>query len=70
MTLSEFKFIWSMEYMHRMWGRAIGIAFIVPAAVFAARGWFNRQMKIRMGAATVLLLGQVCVCVCVYIIVC
>uniref|UniRef100_A0A1I7XE18 Bestrophin homolog n=1 Tax=Heterorhabditis bacteriophora TaxID=37862 RepID=A0A1I7XE18_HETBA len=25
MTLAKFKFIWTMEYAHRMWGRAIGL---------------------------------------------
>uniref|UniRef100_A0A8R1TLC9 Cytochrome c oxidase assembly protein COX15 homolog n=1 Tax=Onchocerca volvulus TaxID=6282 RepID=A0A8R1TLC9_ONCVO len=28
MTLAEFKFIWTMEYIHRMWGRALGIIFL------------------------------------------
>lgn len=27
MTLAEFKFIWTMEYLHRMWGRGIGKNF-------------------------------------------
>jgi cytochrome c oxidase assembly protein subunit 15 len=30
MQLDDFKFIYLMEYAHRMWGRAIGIAFIIP----------------------------------------
>lgn len=47
MTLSEFKFIYHMEYGHRMWGRAIGAFFALPAAFFWARGYLNRSMKIR-----------------------
>jgi cytochrome c oxidase assembly protein subunit 15 len=37
-----------MEYGHRMWGRAIGAAFLIPAAVFWARGWFKPGMKKRI----------------------
>ncbi|XP_075072062.1 heme A synthase COX15 isoform X2 [Mixophyes fleayi] len=45
MTLSEFKFIWYMEYSHRMWGRAVGLAYILPAIYFWRKGWFSRGMK-------------------------
>lgn len=38
MTLEEFKFIFFMEWLHRLWGRAIGLAFILPAGYFYARG--------------------------------
>lgn len=34
MTLEEFKFIYFMEWIHRLWGRAIGLAFVFPAAYF------------------------------------
>lgn len=47
MTLSEFKFIYHMEYGHRMWGRAIGAFFAIPAVYFWARGYLNRGLKIR-----------------------
>lgn len=47
MTVSEFKFIFFMEYAHRMWGRCIGAAFALPAIYFWSRGHFNRAMKIR-----------------------
>ncbi|MCZ6446723.1 MAG: COX15/CtaA family protein, partial [Alphaproteobacteria bacterium] len=30
MTLGEFKAIFLMEYAHRMWGRLIGMVFILP----------------------------------------
>ncbi|CAD6192459.1 unnamed protein product [Caenorhabditis auriculariae] len=58
MTLNEFKFIWSMEYGHRMWGRAIGLVFLIPCAYFWARGRFDSAMKKRMAVATALLLTQ------------
>jgi cytochrome c oxidase assembly protein subunit 15 len=37
MTLDEFKFIYAMEYGHRMLGRFVGVMFVLPALVFAAR---------------------------------
>ncbi|CAD6624518.1 BAH_G0015620.mRNA.1.CDS.1 [Saccharomyces cerevisiae] len=33
--LDEFKFIFFMEWIHRLWGRAIGAVFILPAVYFA-----------------------------------
>ena len=36
-TLSEFKFIYMMEWSHRMFGRFIGVAFGLPFMFFAAR---------------------------------
>lgn len=35
--LDEFKFIFFMEWIHRLWGRAIGVVFIFPAVYFAIR---------------------------------
>ena len=37
MTLSDFKSIYWMEFIHRVWGRAIGIAFLLPCIYFMAR---------------------------------
>ncbi|CAI9596796.1 unnamed protein product [Staurois parvus] len=56
MTLNEFKFIWFMEYSHRMWGRAVGLAYILPALYFWRKGWFSRAMKGRV----LFLCGFVC----------
>ncbi|XP_072743853.1 heme A synthase COX15 [Anoplolepis gracilipes] len=50
MTLEEFKRIWWMEYMHRMWGRLIGAVFIIPATYFWFKGMLKRGMKIRVVA--------------------
>uniref|UniRef100_A0A0K0EPS1 Cytochrome c oxidase assembly protein COX15 n=1 Tax=Strongyloides stercoralis TaxID=6248 RepID=A0A0K0EPS1_STRER len=58
MTLKEFKFIFYMEYLHRMWGRAIGIAFLLPCAYFWIKGRFTKPMKIRMAVSSALLLTQ------------
>ncbi|GLV31932.1 uncharacterized protein CBL_07691 [Carabus blaptoides fortunei] len=48
MTLSQFKWIWYMEFGHRMWGRAIGAFFLLPAAFFWARGMLKPGMKPRV----------------------
>ncbi|CAD1478938.1 unnamed protein product, partial [Heterotrigona itama] len=48
MILEEFKRIWWMEYLHRMWGRLIGAVFIIPATYFWAKGMLTRSMKIRV----------------------
>lgn len=44
-TLEEFKFIYMMEYMHRMWGRAIGAFFLIPATYFWKKGYFCAKTK-------------------------
>ncbi|XP_060824913.1 cytochrome c oxidase assembly protein COX15 homolog [Bombus pascuorum] len=48
MTLEEFKRIWWMEYLHRMWGRLIGAVFIVPATYFWTKGMLTPGMKMRV----------------------
>jgi cytochrome c oxidase assembly protein subunit 15 len=58
MTLEEFKFIWWMEYGHRMWGRAIGAFFLLPASYFWYKGWFPATMKRRVVAFGALILAQ------------
>uniref|UniRef100_A0A6B0V9M4 Putative cytochrome c oxidase assembly protein cox15 n=2 Tax=Ixodes ricinus TaxID=34613 RepID=A0A6B0V9M4_IXORI len=45
MTLSEFKRIWYIEYLHRMWGRTIGAVFYTGAAWLWWRGWLSRRAK-------------------------
>jgi cytochrome c oxidase assembly protein subunit 15 len=37
MTLPEFKQIYFMEWAHRLWGRVIGVTFLLPTAYFVAR---------------------------------
>lgn len=55
MTMEEFKFIFWMEYGHRMWGRLIGAFFAIPAAYFWSRGYFSKGMKIRVTLFAVLI---------------
>ncbi|XP_039337689.1 cytochrome c oxidase assembly protein COX15 homolog [Mauremys reevesii] len=56
MTLREFKFIWYMEYSHRMWGRVVGLSYVLPAVYFWRKGWLSHPMKGRVLA----LCGLVC----------
>jgi cytochrome c oxidase assembly protein subunit 15 len=49
MSLEEFKFIYWMEYAHRMWGRILGLVFAGPAVYFAAKGYINKPLAKRLG---------------------
>lgn len=49
MSLEEFKFIYWMEYAHRMWGRALGFVFAVPAVYFGFRGYINLALSKNLG---------------------
>jgi len=57
-TLEQFKFIWYMEWGHRMWGRTIGLAFYLPAGIMWYRGMFNKAIKTKVVIAGTLLLCQ------------
>jgi heme a synthase len=48
MTLDEFKSIYWMEWIHRLWGRAVGITFVLPAIYFVARRRVSKSMMIRL----------------------
>ncbi|KJE91463.1 cytochrome c oxidase assembly protein [Capsaspora owczarzaki ATCC 30864] len=48
MTLDEFKRIWYMEYSHRMFGRAVGAFFALPALAFMAKGWVPKSLRPRL----------------------
>ena len=45
MTLSGFKFIFFMEYAHRLLGRLMGLFFFIPLVWFWVRGQLSRGMK-------------------------
>lgn len=45
MSLAEFKFIYFMEYAHRLLGRLIGLFFFIPLAYFWARGQLSPRLK-------------------------
>uniref|UniRef100_A0A0E0IDR4 Cytochrome c oxidase assembly protein COX15 n=1 Tax=Oryza nivara TaxID=4536 RepID=A0A0E0IDR4_ORYNI len=58
MSLGDFKFIYWMEYGHRMWGRALGFLFSVPFAYFIAKGYVTRQLGLRLSGLFALGAGQ------------
>ncbi|ODM89273.1 Cytochrome c oxidase assembly protein COX15 [Orchesella cincta] len=47
-SLDDFKTIWRMEYLHRMWGRGIGAVFYIPAGIMWYKGFFSKVMKRRV----------------------
>ena len=54
MTLEEYKFIYWMEYGHRMWGRVLGIYFAAPLAYFSYKGYITSKLMRRLGVYFVL----------------
>ena len=52
-TVGEFKEIFWLEYIHRLWGRLIGIVFALPLAWFWWRGAPNAHLKPRLFALLV-----------------
>ncbi len=48
MTLSDFKFIYFWEFLHRTIGRVIGLVFLVPFIWFLIRGYFNGPLLKRV----------------------
>ncbi len=54
MTVEGFKSIFWLEYVHRLWGRLMGVVFIVPFAWFIAKGSIERPLILRIGMLFVL----------------
>ena len=48
MNLDEFKKIYFMEWTHRLWGRFIGLSFVLPAVYFVARRKVSANMALRL----------------------
>lgn len=55
MSLEEFKQIFFWEWFHRLWGRLIGLVFLIPFVWFWATGRLSKRMVPR--ALGLLLLG-------------
>lgn len=55
MTLQEFKRIFYFEWGHRMLGRGIGVAFLLPLFAFGAKKWIPKQMRTALLGCTLLL---------------
>ena len=54
MNVDDFKGIFWLEYLHRLLGRIIGVAFLLPFLYFAAKGWIRRDEWLKYGAMFVL----------------
>src|SRR3546814_18784445 len=50
MGLADFKTIFVWEYLHRVWGRLIGVVFAVPFLAFLAPGRIERALAPRLAA--------------------
>jgi cytochrome c oxidase assembly protein subunit 15 len=50
MSLGDFKTIYWWEWTHRLLGRAIGVAFLLPFLWFLWRGWVGPGLKWRLWA--------------------
>ena len=48
-----------MEYFHRMWGRAIGLTFAIPAVFFLYKKWVPCHIKPCLGIYAGIILFQV-----------
>lgn len=44
MSLSEFKFIYFWEFIHRLWGRTMGIVFLIPFILFWVKGKLSKSL--------------------------
>ncbi len=48
MSLLEFQEIFWMEYIHRLWGRLLGVVFAVPLVIFLWRRWIDAALGRRL----------------------
>jgi cytochrome c oxidase assembly protein subunit 15 len=54
MRLDDFKTIYWWEWAHRLLGRVIGAAFLLPFLFFLWRGWVTPRLRVRLCAIFVL----------------
>ena len=54
MTLAEFKMIFFWEYVHRLLGRLIGLAYALPLAVFFIKGYVPKGFGVRLSGLLIL----------------
>ncbi len=54
MTLAEFEGIFWLEYLHRLLGRIIGLAYFVPFAYFVLKGWVRGHRRLTLFGLLVL----------------
>jgi cytochrome c oxidase assembly protein subunit 15 len=54
MSMSEFKFIYFWEYIHRLWARSMGFVFLIPFLIFWKKGLIDRTLMKRLGITILL----------------
>jgi len=54
MSLSDFKFIYFWEYVHRLWARLMGFVFIIPFGIFWYKGMLGKSLLRRLGVVFLL----------------
>ncbi|MCB0662592.1 MAG: COX15/CtaA family protein, partial [Saprospiraceae bacterium] len=54
MSLSEFKFIYFWEYLHRLWARTMGFVFLIPFLIFWRKGYIDKPLMKRLGIVVLL----------------
>ncbi|KAI1341279.1 COX15-CtaA-domain-containing protein [Xylariaceae sp. FL0016] len=55
MDLDEFKKIYYMEWTHRLWGRFIGLSFVLPATYFVVRRRVSARMSLNLAGISALI---------------
>ncbi|XP_042502656.1 cytochrome c oxidase assembly protein COX15 [Macadamia integrifolia] len=58
MSIEDFKFIYWLEYAHRMWGRALGVMFALPFTYFLHKGWITFRLGMKLSALFAFGAGQ------------
>ena len=54
MSMSEFKFIYFWEYIHRFWARLMGFVFAIPFFIFWTRRKLDKPLMRRLGIVVLL----------------
>ncbi len=54
MSMSEFKFIYFWEYIHRLWARSMGLVFLFPFLFFWRKGAIPPTLMKRLGVTVLL----------------
>lgn len=48
MTVEEFKSIFWLEFIHRVWGRLIGLVVFIPLIFFAVKRWLDKTLLMKL----------------------
>ena len=57
-NLYDFKFIFRMEYIHRIWGRLIFLIFLIPLIIFVKKKYISNKLKKHLVIILLLILFQ------------